>query len=51
VEYIKYGRRNKIVRKISEQERRRILYLEYRVGRKREWWNWEEVACPIEENA
>ena len=37
VEYIKYRRRNAIVRKVSEWEKRRIPYPEYRVGRKREW--------------
>jgi len=44
VECIKYGRRDAIVRKVSEQERRRILCPEYRVGRKKEWWDWEEVV-------
>jgi len=37
VEYIKYRRRNAIVRKVSEWEKRRIPYPKYRVGRKREW--------------
>ena len=51
VEYIKYRRRNAIVRKVSEWEKRRIPYLEYRVGRKREWQNQGEVARPIERKA
>jgi len=36
VECIKYGRRNVIVKKESEWERKKILCPEYRVGRKRE---------------
>ena len=39
VECIKCGRRDIIVRKISEWKRRKILCLECRVERKREWWN------------
>jgi len=34
VEYVKYGRRDAIVRKVLEWERRKILCPEYRVGRK-----------------
>jgi len=49
VEYVKCGRRDAIVRKMSELERRRILYPEYKVGRKGEWWNWREAAHPTEE--
>jgi len=37
VKYINCGKKNVIVRKVSEWEKRKILYLEYRVGRKREW--------------
>jgi len=36
VECVKYRRRDTIVRKVSEWEKRKILYPEYRVGRKRE---------------
>ena len=36
VEYVKYGRRDAIIRKVSEQKRREILYPECRIGRKRE---------------
>jgi len=36
VECVKYRRRDTIVRKVSEWEKKKILYLEYRVGRKRE---------------
>ena len=39
VECVKYGRKDAIVKKVSEWERRRILCLEYRVERKRKWWN------------
>ena len=44
VECVKYGRRDVIMRKVSEQERRGILCPEYKIGRKREWWNWRVVA-------
>ena len=44
VECIKYERRDAIVRKVSEWERRKILCPECRVGRKREWWNWREAV-------
>ena len=36
VEYVKYGRRDAIMRKVSEQKKREILYPECRIGRKRE---------------
>jgi len=39
VECVKYRRRDAIVKKVSEWEKRKILCLECRVGRKREWWN------------
>ena len=51
VECIKCGRRDIIVRKISEWKRRKILCLECRVERKREWWNQREVVCPTERKA
>ena len=51
VEYIKYERKDVIIRKMSEQEKRKILCPEYRVERKKEWWNQEEVVRPIEEKA
>ena len=44
VKYINCGKKDVIVRKVSEWEKRKILYLEYRVGRKREWQNWREAA-------
>ena len=34
-----------------EQEKREILCLEYRIGRKKLWWNWGVVAGPIEGKA
>jgi len=37
VYYVKCRRKNAIVRKVSEQKRRRILCLKYKVGRKKEW--------------
>jgi len=36
VEYIKYGRRDIIMRKVSEQEKKGILCPECRIERKRE---------------
>jgi len=36
VYYVKCRRKNTIVRKVSEQKRRRILCLKYKVERKRE---------------
>ena len=47
VECVKCGRRDTIVRKVSEWERRKILRPEYRVERKKEQQNWEEVVYPI----
>jgi len=51
VKCVKCERRDAIVRKVLEQEKRRILCSEYRVGRKREWWNWREVVHSIEGKA
>jgi len=48
VECVKCRRRDVIMRKVSEQERRGILCPEYRIGRKEEWWNWGVVAWPTE---
>ena len=48
VQCIECGRKDAIVKKVSEQKRRRILCPECRVGRKREWWNWREAAYPTE---
>ena len=39
------------MRKVLEWKRRRILCPECRVGRKKEWWNWEEAVYPTEEKA
>ena len=47
VECVKCGRRDTIVRKMSEWERRKILRPEYRVERKKEQQNWEEVVYSI----
>ena len=51
VEYVKYGRKNAIVRKVSEQEKKGILCPECRVGRKGEWWNWGVAVWSIEAKA
>ena len=51
VEYVKCERRDAIVRKVPEQKRRKILCPECKVKRKREWWNWGEVVCPIQGKA
>ena len=51
VECIKCRKRDTIVKKISEQEKRRILCLEYRVEKKKEQWNWREVVYPTEGKA
>jgi len=51
VQCIGCGRKNTIVRKVLEQKRRRILCPEYRVERKREWWNWKEIVCPTKGKA
>ena len=51
VEYIECRRRDAIMRKVSEWKRRRILYPECRVERKREWQNWKEAACSTERKA
>ena len=48
VQCIEYGRKDAIVRKVSEQKRKRILCSEYKIGRKREWWNWKKAAHPTE---
>jgi len=39
VQCIECRRKDTIVRKVSEWERRGILCPECRIGRKREWWN------------
>jgi len=51
VEYVKCGRRDAIMRKVSKWERRKILCPEYRVERKREWWNWREAVYPTKKKA
>ena len=51
VQYVECGRKDAIVRKVSEQKRRRILCPECRIGRKGEWWNWGKVVHPTEEKA
>jgi len=46
VQCIECGRKDAIVRKVSEWERRGILYPECRIGRKKEWWNWRGSSAP-----
>ena len=45
---IECGRKDAIGERVLEQERREILCPEYRTGKKKLWWNWRVVACPIE---
>ena len=51
VEYVKYRKRNTIIKKVLEWERRKILYPECRIEKKEEWQNWEEAVCLIEGKA
>jgi len=37
VEYVKYRKRNTIIKKVLEWERRKILYPECRIEKKEEW--------------
>ena len=39
VQCIECGRRDTIEGRVSEQERRKILYPECRMGNKKPWWN------------
>ena len=39
VQYIKCGRKNAIRERVLEQERSKILCLEYRTGKKKPCWN------------
>ena len=48
VEYVKYGRRDTIVRKVSEQEKGKILCLKCKVERKRKQWNQGEAVYSTE---
>ena len=48
VECIKCERRDAIIKKVLEQERKEILCPECRVERKRKWQNWEVVVWPTE---
>ena len=48
VQCIKYRRKDAIEGKVLKQERKEILCLECRTGKKKLWWNWRVVACPIE---
>ena len=51
VEYIKYGRRDIIMRKVSEQEKKGILCPECRIERKREQQSWGVAVQPTEVKA
>jgi len=48
VQCIKYRRKDTIEGKVLKQERKEILCPECRTGKKKLWWNWGVVACPIE---
>ena len=39
-------RRKDIVEKIPEKDRKKILCLEYRMGKKQPWWDWRVVVHP-----
>ena len=51
VEYVKYRRRDAIMRKMSEWERKKILYPECRVEKKEKQQNQEEAVCPTKRKA
>ena len=49
VQYVKCRRKNTIIRKVTEQKRRRILCLKYKVEKKKNGETRREVVYPIEE--
>ena len=51
MQYVEYGRKDTIGGRVLEQEKREILYPEYRIGKKKPWQNWGVAACPIEGKA
>ena len=51
VQYIECGRKDVIGGRVLEQEKRKILCPEYRIGKKKLWWNWKMVVCSIERKA
>ena len=51
VQCIECGRRDAIGERVSEQERKKILYPEYRTGNKKLWQNWKVAVHPVEEKA
>ena len=48
MQYVECRRRDAMRKRVSEQERREILYPEYRTGKKKSWWDWRVAAYPIE---
>ena len=51
VQYIECGRRDAIKGRVSEQERKKILCPECRIGNKKPQWNWRVATYPIEGKA
>ena len=51
VQCIECRRRDAIEGRVSEQERRKILCLEYKTENKKPWWNWKVVAHSVERKA
>jgi len=51
VQYIKYKRKNAIKERVLEQEKSKILCLEYRTEKKKPCWNWRVVVHSIEKKA
>ena len=48
VQYVECERKDAIEKRMLEQERRKILCLEYRTGKKKPWQNWRVVVHSIE---
>ena len=51
MQYIKYKRKNAIKERVLEQEKSKILCLEYRTEKKKPCWNWRVVVHSIEKKA
>ena len=51
VQCVEYGRKDVIEGRVLEQERKKILCLEYRTGKKKLQQNWGVAAYPIERKA
>jgi len=51
VQCVECRRKDTLGERVLEQEKREILCLECRTGRKKLWWNWGVVAGPVEGKA